>query len=94
MTGFLATIDPKWTANDKLTLTCNSNFYPLPFHPSLFTLVFNQIVAAEFGGMRMCKWLLGKNANMHNKDSFGRTAMDFAIHNANAELIQMLAAHM
>ena len=42
----------------------------------------------------MCKWLLGKNANMHNKDSFGRTAMDFAIHNANAELIQMLAAHM
>jgi len=42
------------------------------------------------GSVNLCKLLLNYNANMNIKDRYGKTPMDYAIKENNAEILELL----
>ena len=48
------------------------------------------IIAGQRGLLEVCQWLISKGADIHAKDDFNKTALDWARANGHTKVVEFL----
>ena len=52
------------------------------------------IIAAQKGLLQVCQWLVSEGADLHAKDDFNQTALDWAKANGHTNVVEYLEQQM